>query len=134
MSEDVSVLRELIPTYAGHADSLARRLSDQQVRAWAGEALVDVRDRLDLGASEDRFDALLMRCEFGDQHVIKALEADHFAQPGAAETVEQHDGEVVAIAQIAKTLTPDGIDAFLGELERAFDERAAAIVTSYLKR
>jgi hypothetical protein len=130
----VSVLRDLIPSYAGHADSQARRLSDQQVRAWAGEALADVRDRLDLGAFAERFDALLMRCEFGDQRVIKALEADYFAEPGAAAAVEQHDGEVVAIAESAKTLTADGLDAFLGKLERAFDERANAVVTGYLKR
>jgi hypothetical protein len=134
MSDDVSALHDLLPAYAGHADAQARRLSDQQVRAWTGESLVDLRDRLDVGPVSDRFDALLMRCEFGDQHVIKALENDHFAEPGAAATVEEYDGRLVAAAAAAQTVTADGLEGFMGTLEHAFDERATAVVTNYLKR
>jgi hypothetical protein len=134
MSDDVSTLHERIPAYAGHADAQARRLSDQQVRAWAGESLVDLRDRLDVAPISDRFEALLMRCEFGDQHVIKALENDHFAEPGAAATVEEYDGRLVAAAAAAQTVTADSLEGFIVTLERTFDERAKAVVTNYLKR
>ena len=115
-------------------DAQARRLSDQQVRAWAGEAMVDLRDRLDVAPISDRFEALLMRCEFGDQHVIKALENDHFAEPEAAAMIEEHDGRLVAAATAARTVKADGLEGFIGDLERAFDDRAAAVVTNYLKR
>jgi hypothetical protein len=134
VSDDVSELHRLIPAYAGHADAAARRLSDQQVRAWAGESLVDLRDRLDVAPISDRFEALLLRCEFGDQHVIKALENDHFAEDGAAAQIEEQDGRLVAAAAAAQTVTQAGLEQFIGDLEHTFDDRAKAVVTNYLKR
>ncbi len=44
MSDDLDAIRALIPAYAGHAGADERRLSDQQVRAFAGELLVDLGD------------------------------------------------------------------------------------------
>jgi hypothetical protein len=134
MSDDVTALHESIPGYGGHANAQGRRLSDQQVRAWTGESLVDLRDRLDVTPVSDRFEALLMRCEFGDQHVIKALENNHFAEPGAATKIEELDGRLVATATGARTVTAEGLEGFIGDLERAFDDRATAVVTNYLKR
>ena len=128
MTGDVSALRVLIPSYAGHDDAPARRLSDQQIRAWTGESLADLQDRIAVAAVQDRFDALLMRCEFGDQLVIRALEADACGEPEAAATVEAHDAGVIAAAARAKTVAQDGLDALIGDLERAFDERAAAVI------
>jgi hypothetical protein len=129
----VSALRELIPDYAGHADAPARRLSDQQVRAWAGESLVDVQERLGLGADSGRFEKLLLRCEFGDYYVIKALEDARFGAEDTSAAVERYDRNVVAAAAEAKTLTAAGLDAFVAGLERALDERAAG-VSALLKR
>lgn len=133
MNDDVSAMRDLIPAYAGHADTIARRLSDQQVRAWTGEALVDLQDRLPLGGLQDRFDKLLFHCEFGDQHVIRAVEHDYFGEPAAAATVEKHDAELIAAAARSKTVAADGLEGLIGDLERAFEDRAAG-VAALLKR
>jgi hypothetical protein len=133
MSGDIGALRALIPTYAGHESAQARRLTDQQVRAFTGEALVDLQDRLSLDAVRDRFDALLMRCEFGDQHVIKALEDDHFAEGPAAAANEDVDVKLVEIAARLKSVDAGGLADLFGDLERAFDERAAT-VSGRLKR
>jgi hypothetical protein len=127
MSDDVQALTGLLPAYAGHGDAPARRLSDQQVRAFAGEALVDLQDRLTLAPVQDRFDALLMRCEFGDQHVIKALEDDRFAEPAAAAAVEAVDRALVEAAARARTVDAGGLTAFIDDLEHAFDGRVAAV-------
>jgi len=133
MSEDGQALTGLLPAYAGHGDGQARRLSDQQVRAYAGESLVDLQDRLAVGPVQDRFDALLMRCEFGDQHVIKALEDARFAEPEAAAAVESCDRALVEVAGRARDVDAAGLEAFVADLERAFDDRAAA-VSARLKR
>ena len=127
MSEDVSTLRAVLPAYAGHDAAADRRLSDQQVRAFAGELLVDLQDRVALEGVRSRFDALLMRCEFGDQHVIKALEDGRFGAPAAAAAIEACDRTLVEAAVAARTVMADGLDAFIGNLERAFNARAAAV-------
>jgi hypothetical protein len=133
MSDDVSALRALLPAYAGHEAAQARRLSDQQVRAFTGELLVDLQDRVPLDGIRERFDALLMRCEFGDQHVIKALEDDRFAEPEMAAAIEARDRTLVEAAAVSRTVAADGLETCIGNLERAFDERATA-VAALLKR
>jgi hypothetical protein len=116
-----------VPDYAGHADAVARRLSDQQVRSWAGELLTGLRERLPPGEVQERLDALLLRCEFGDQHVVRALEDESFSQPELAAMVESYDHKVADAAKAAATAPPEEVMAALGVLERFFDERAAAI-------
>ena len=128
MNDDVTDLRAMLPAYAGHADASARRLSDQQIRAWTGEALVDLQDRVALDGLQERFDALLMRCEFGDQHVIKALEKDAFERPDAAAAVEKHDVAIASVAAQLKSVAADNVAALLAELEHAFDARATAVL------
>jgi hypothetical protein len=118
----------VVPGYAGHGDTLARRLSDQQVRAWTGELLVDLQDRLPVDAVRARLDALLLRCEFGDQHLIRAIEDNRYAGDGFASALEAADRTLVETANQARTVNADGLPAFIAALERAFDERAAAAV------
>jgi hypothetical protein len=123
----------LVPGYAGHADARARRLSDQQVRAWVGEMLADLRERVPLDGYGDRVEALLMHCEFSDQHVIKAIEDDRFAQPELVELVEACDRELIAAASPGRETGPDGLPALVEALEKAFKDRSAAIAAQ-LKR
>jgi hypothetical protein len=133
MSEDPTSPAALVPDYAGHGDARARRLSDQQVRAWVGEILAGLRGRVALDGVTERFDALLMRCEFGDQHVIRAIEEDRFGEPELAAEVEAHDRELVEVANQGRSADAASIGAFLEALERAFDARSAAIAAR-LKR
>jgi hypothetical protein len=135
MSEDTKETSRtaLVPGYAGHADVQARRLSDQQVRAWVGEMLAALQARIPADGLSDRLDALLMRCEFGDQHVVKAIEDDRFAQPELVELVEACDRKLVAAASPAPETGPEGLPALVEALEGAFNERAEAIAAQ-LKR
>lgn len=133
MSEDVTAQPALVPGYAGHGDAAARRRSDQQVRAWVGELLVDLGDRLPLEGVRERVDALLMRCEFADQHVVHAIEDDRFAEPGLAAALEDYDRKLVAAAGASSTAAPDELSGMLAAIERAFDERASGIAAR-LKR
>jgi hypothetical protein len=132
MNDDVTLLRSVLPAYAGQDDAPARVLSDQQVRAWTGESLVDLQDRMALDGLQERFDKLLMRCEFSDQHLTRALEHGVFHTPETA-AVEHYDSRIVAAAARARTIGPDGLSALFDELERAFDARAVVVVGT-LKR
>lgn len=127
MSEDLTGRTELVPGYAGHSDRRSRRLSDQQVRAWVGEILADLRPRLAAAGLAERLDDLLLHCEFGNQHVIRAIEDDRFAAPDAAEMVERADRTVVEAANRLKAAPPEHVPAALDVLERTFNERSASI-------
>jgi len=133
MSEDLPGGSMLLPGYAGHADARARRLSDQQVRAWAGEVLADLRARLPSDVAADRLDALLLRAEFGDQHVIRAIDDERFGAPDLAELIEACDRRLVEAANLLREAGPDAPEAALEPLERAFDERSA-LMAERLKR
>lgn len=127
MSTDAAGGAPLVPGYAGHADVLARRLSDQQVRAWVGEMLAELEERIPVDGVRDRFEDVLLHCEFGNQHVIKAIEDDRFEQPDLVRLVEDVDRRLVEVANRGRTIEPAGLPALLDDLARAFDERAAAI-------
>ena len=129
MSEDTDKTGRsaLVPGYAGHADARARRLSDQQVRGWVGEILADLRERVPLDGYNDRFEALLLQCEFSDQHVVKAIEDNRFAQPELVELVEACDRKLIAAAGPGREIGSDGLPALVEALENAFKERSEAI-------
>lgn len=127
MNDDVGALRAVLPAYAGHDGAQARRLSDQQVRAFTGELLVDLQDRVSLDGLHDRFDALLMRCEFGDQHVIRALEDGRFGGPDATAAIEACDRTLIEAAVVSRSVDAGGLERFIGDLERAFDDRATTV-------
>jgi hypothetical protein len=133
MHEEMIEIRTAIPAYPGHADAHARRLADQQVRAWVGERLAALRERLpippDLAAA---FEDLLFHCQFGDQHVIKALEDDRFAGAEHVAVVEAEDAKLLGAAVAADRVDAAGLPAFQATLQAAFTERTATIVA--LKR
>jgi hypothetical protein len=116
-----------VPDYAGHSDAVARRRSDQQVRAWVGELLVDLQDRLPLDGVRERVDALLVRCEFADQDVVRAIEDERFGAAEFAVAIEDYDRKLVAAAGACPTVTAAELSGLIESIERAFAERAAGI-------
>jgi hypothetical protein len=128
MSDELTQIRAAIPAYAGHADAAARRLSDQQLRAAVGERLAAVRERLPGGPAAAALDELVMHCQFGDQHVIKALESDRFAQPALVAELEAEDAHVLAAAAGSESVDATGLPAFIEALDAAFRRRNEALV------
>jgi hypothetical protein len=133
MSEDVAAGSPPVPGYAGHADAVARRLSDAQVRGWVGERLADLAARIDLGPFRERVEKLLMRCEFADQQVVHALEDVRFDDPSLGALVESYDRKLVGAAAGLEKATIEDVPGLIDSIEHAFDERTAAI-TAALKR
>jgi hypothetical protein len=128
MSDESIQVRTAIPGYAGFADVSARRLSDQQVRAWVGERLAALGQRLPLGDASTAFDDALLHCEFGDQRVIKALDDSRFAAPEVAAQLEAEDGRLLTAAAGAGTVDAAGLDAFIGGVRDALRRRTEAII------
>ncbi len=121
-------IRGFIPAYAGRADAPARRLADQQVRAWVGERLAAVRDRLPAGPASPVLDDVILHCEFGDQHVIKALEDERLGLDDAAAVIERADRTLLQTAADSESVDAAGLAAFVERLQALFRDRAAAIV------
>jgi hypothetical protein len=125
---DLEVLRSRIPGYADYADADARHQVDKQIRAWLGEALCEVRDRLrPTEALADRIDGLILRCEFSDQRVIRASDHARFDQK-LIDRVHELDRELVESADRLRAVTAlDALSAELDTAARLLDERFGAI-------
>jgi hypothetical protein len=132
MSDASDALRTLVPAYAGHADAAARKLSDQEVRAVVGELLAALAERLGPAALQDpavqeRFDDLLLHCEFGDQHLMRTLGGDRFGEPEIAARIEADDRALLETAARAPAVTVPELAGFLADLAGAFDRRSATV-------
>jgi hypothetical protein len=132
MSDEMIDVRTSVPGYAGHADVISRRRSDQQVRAWVGERLAALRERLPLDGTTEAFDDALFHCQFGDQHVIKTLEDAHFGDDATAAAVEAEDAQLIAAAAGSERVDAAGLAAFITGVSDALRARTAAIIA--LKR
>jgi hypothetical protein len=128
MNDDLAALRTVIPQYAGYHDLDAQRLADRQVRAYLGESLIGLRDDGLDAALAARLETLIEHCEFGDQHVIRAIERAELSQPDREATVEAQDRRLIDLAQKAPAIEPSAAAAFIGEIETAFHERNATIL------
>ncbi|HZT11726.1 MAG TPA: hypothetical protein VFA29_02935 [Candidatus Baltobacteraceae bacterium] len=110
-------LRARIPHYAGLSDAQARRLADEQVRAYAGERLAAMRDADSLsGGDRERLERLLMRAEFANQRAFRGF--DELATPSQIDAVCQADADLVKAVE----------EGDFSALEAAFDRRDEAML------
>jgi hypothetical protein len=125
---DLEFLRSRVPGYADYANADARHAVDKQIRAWLGEALSEVRERLrPSGALAERLDGLILRCEFSDQRVIRATDHARF-DAGLVDHVHELDrGLVSAADQIREVTSEDALSTVLDDAARLLDERFGAI-------
>lgn len=126
--DQLAFLRERIPAYADYGDEDARHLVDRQVRAYVGEALSGLRDRLS-GLTEtltQQLEHILMMCEFTNQQLMQALEHARLVD---AEFEELHevDHELISTADRALSIEVSMLDAYLEELTSLFARRAQAV-------
>jgi hypothetical protein len=125
---DLETLRSRIPGYADYADDTARHEVDKQIRAFLGEALAAARDRLNPdGALAERLDGLLMRCEFSDQRLIRAVDHARFGDD-LVDHIHALDREILESAdRVRAVATQAELAAELDTAARHLDERFGAI-------
>jgi len=127
----MSALEELqarIPGYADYASEDSRHEVDKQIRAYLGEALSVVRERLKpTGPLGDQLEGLILRCEFSDQRAIRAADHARF-EPPVLDHVHALDLALVNVAErIRGTKTVEELGTELDEAARLLDERLGVL-------
>lgn len=124
-------VRDKIPNFPGYGDELARRHSDELVRSYLGEALVDLSARLAPMESDggERIDALLLRVGFADQQAF----ARHGCGPEDRELCSECDAvlsddlETIQLADRAVAIEASALPAYLDAVEGLLERRDATL-------
>jgi hypothetical protein len=128
--EDLAFLRERIQSYADYTNDDDRRRCDEQVRAYLGEALARVVERLaPADPVAETLERVVLRCQFADQRVIRAFDVEAF-DAGIIAALRQHDRELVNLADRAATLDAAALRVYVADVDAKLDARARLILTS----
>jgi len=121
--DDTAFLHERIESYAGYTNDVARQRSDEQIRAYVGESLARLRERLrPAGAVSGTLDRVLVRCEFADLAVAHAFDAVDVSAGEIAATAAA-DRELVTLADRAGQVDAAELEPFLAQIGTALDRR-----------
>ena len=125
--DDLDAIRGRIRQYADYGSADGRHESDKQVRAYLGEVLAAARERLAPHAAvTEQLDALLLRCEFTDQALLRAADQARFDADVEAR-IHAADRRLLDLADHLRTVADGGgLATLLDEAAAAFEERARA--------
>jgi hypothetical protein len=127
--EPLEQLRAKIDGFPGYDGDDARRLSDEYVRSYLGEALASLAARHVLPPElQQRLDELVLRVGFADPRVIMfrhTVTAEDGTDDGGA--VAAADAATVALGDRAASLEPASAAAYLDDVAKTLDIREAAI-------
>jgi hypothetical protein len=121
-------LRAKIAGFPGYGSEMQRRLSDEYVRSYLGEALAALAARCTLEPQvRERLDDLIMRVGFADPHAFSnrptpAADAD---DDGGA--VAEADFATVELADRAASLDAQAVSSYLDEAVALLDKRDGAL-------
>jgi hypothetical protein len=123
-------LRAKIPDFPGYGDELARRHSDELVRSYMGEALVELSTRLAPLESDRRqeIDALLLRVGFADQQAFARHGCGPEEERGSeCDAVLADDVETIELADRAPAIDASALRAYLVAVEKVLERRDATL-------
>lgn len=119
-------IRAIIEDFAGYAEELARRLSDEQVRGYVGEILADLSatqiENL-TGDQRSGYERVLLRCEFINQDAFRVFDQD----PRPDRIAATLDADVRLLEAAAELREVQAVTEMLAALNDAFDKRDAAM-------
>jgi hypothetical protein len=121
-------IRAIISDFGGYAEAVLRRASDEQIRAFAGEALAAASGPQIEGLAADVrlcYDRTLLRCEFINQDVFHVFDSDPTVERVRA-TLEA-DLEVLEAAAALREAVDGEWPVILVRLHDAFEQRDAAM-------
>jgi hypothetical protein len=126
----MEALRAKIPQFPGYGEENARRIADELIRSYLGEALALLDERHpEYFANHDHYEALLLRTSFMNQAAFKAFE--YAAIDGDLEQkLVDEDMAVVEVADKASTIDASGLDAYLDQIAAALDRRDKTMVAA----
>ena len=135
--DPLELLRSKIADFPGYDGEVERRLSDEYVRAYLGEALTELAARQALGPERQRrLDALTLRSSFADQQAFSRGGGQGESGDGASDAVAAADASTIELADRGASIEDVSIDDYLDEVTALLDRREAALraaaVTSHL--
>ena len=130
--DDLEFLKSRVPKFATYEEERDRHLADKQVRAFVGETLAILRQRLEGEFSQvlsAQLERIMLRCEFSDPKFANAIQG-----PLTREDIDRLYGadralfeDAIAIAADALREDHDDLVKRLADLERHFDRRASIL-------
>jgi hypothetical protein len=123
--DDLTFVRERIPEYGDYSDEATRHLTDEYVRAYLGERLSEVRDRLDGeldAAARKTLEELLLRCQFTDQVFIRWIDHARLQAPAVAH-LHQIDRALVELADRLESASAPELRDLFQQMDIAFERR-----------
>jgi len=130
MEQALADIKSRVPDFAGYADESTRRLADEQIRAIAGEALAllhfNHEEYFNTPEVTGTYDRLILRCEFTNQVVFKEFEYETLSEERKT-AIARADGALIDTALRAEAVTAEQLPAYLGDLEKALDNRDTAL-------
>jgi hypothetical protein len=125
--DDLAFLRERIESYADYTKDVDRQRTDQQVRAYAGEALSRVVERLrPAGRIADDAMRVLLRCEFVDQRMARAFDADPMSDTEIG-ALHRADRALVELADGADSTPADDLAGYIYAIDAALGARVRIV-------
>lgn len=123
-------LRAKIPGFPGYEDADARRLSDEEVRAYLGEALAPLGARLSpAGPLAERYGATLLRAEFMNQAAFHSFESACLDDAQTAAKAAT-DLATIELADRAASVDTESLGGYLDAVNAALDARERIMKTS----
>lgn len=130
MEQTLADIKSRVPDFAGYADESTRRLADEQIRAIVGEALAllhfNHEEFFNTPEVTEVYDRLILRCEFTNQRVFKEFEYETLSEERKT-AIARADEALIDTALRAENVTADQLPGYLDDLEKAFDNRDAAL-------
>lgn len=130
--DDLEFLKSRIPNFATYEDERNRHLADKHVRAFVGETLAVIRQRLEGEFSEElsaQLERIMLRCEFSEPKFASAIQG-----PLSREDLDRLYGADRALLEDAITIAGDALSGAhddlvkrLADLEQHFDRRASIL-------
>jgi hypothetical protein len=121
-------IRTIIEGFGGYAEPNHRRVSDEQIRAFVGEALAGLPAvEIDKLPEDERryYDRVLLRCEFINQELFRLFDGEPTVE--RMEALLLADLEVIEAALAVREMTGATLNGVLLALNAAFDKREAAM-------
>lgn len=129
MDADLAYLRARVPAYADYEDEDARHLVDKQVRAYVGEALSSLRERLRKtlsGELAEELENVLLMCEFTNQQFVHIIDHASLSNDDV-EHLHTVDRELIETAEKAESIEPAALLGYLKTLAALFARRSKAV-------
>lgn len=126
----LEALRAKIPQFPGYGDERARRVADELIRSYMGEALALLDERHpEYFSNLERYETLILRTSFMNQTAFKAFE--YVTMDGELEqALLDEDISVIDVADRAASIEAVALDPYLDEITAALDRRDRTMVAA----